>query len=224
MSRRKQTLALSAAALFWFAGIGGGYKVMWDFQRKSGEAATTSSHWPPSATIVRSPDAPTLVVFAHPRCPCTRASVTELREILSSRAGRIARTYVLVLKPHDSPPDWEKTAVWRDAATIPGVTVRADVDGQEAARFGARTSGQALLYDRDGRLSYRGGITALRGEVGDNLGARRVAALLAGDTADRDSSPVFGCPIRTPSDTTAAKTSPAPAGRSSSRPVTKEKG
>ena len=37
-------------------------------------------------------------------------------------------------------------------------------------RFGAETSGQTLLYDRDGRLLFSGGTTGSRGHDGDNAG------------------------------------------------------
>ena len=56
------------------------------------------------------------------------------------------------------------------------------------------TSGHALLFDRDGRLLFRGGITPARGHEGDNFGASAIAARLAGRPA-RAEAPVFGCPI-----------------------------
>jgi hypothetical protein len=197
MSTFRRTTALALGALLWLTGIGGGYKAMWDFQRKAGEGATAPVAWPADSKLTRSAIGPTLVIFAHPRCPCTRASITELREMLGSRAGRIAKTYVLVLKPREFPDGWEKTDMWRNAASIPGVNVISDVDGVEAARLGARTSGQTLLYDRDGKLLFSGGITKLRGEAGDNMGVRRVAALIDGETPDRATSEVFGCAIQT---------------------------
>jgi hypothetical protein len=104
---------------------------------------------------------------------------------------------VLVLKPQEFPKGWEQTDVWRNAASIPGVTVIADVDGAEAARLGVRTSGQTLVYDAAGKLVFSGGITALRGEVGDSPGSRSVGAVLAGRQPVQETTPVFGCPIRT---------------------------
>jgi hypothetical protein len=196
--RRRNQFFLVVGAFVWLTGITGGYRAMWAFQRKAGERAVAPAIWPESSALARSTEGPTLIVVAHPRCPCTRASITELRQILGSRSGRIARTYVLVLKPLGLPDGWERTEVWRNAASIPGVSVIADVDGREAARLGARTSGQTLLYDRTGKLLFSGGITALRGEAGDNVGVQRVSALLAGAVPDRNTSEVFGCAIRAP--------------------------
>jgi len=74
-----------------------------------------------------------------------------------------------------------------------------DDDGVEAARFGAATSGQVILYDRDGRLLFSGGITASRGHAGDNDGRDAIVSLLGGGRGTRHSSPVFGCSLLEPS-------------------------
>ena len=107
MHRRKQTMALAVAAAVWLAGIAGGYQAMWRFQRKAGDAGVAPKMWPPDSRLQPSAEGATLVLFAHPRCPCTRASITELRELLGSRLGRIRKTYVLVLKPSGFPNGWE---------------------------------------------------------------------------------------------------------------------
>jgi hypothetical protein len=38
----------------------------------------------------------------------------------------------------------------------------------------------------------------VRGHEGDSFGQERIVALLAGGTADRADSPVFGCPLSDP--------------------------
>lgn len=197
MSFKRQNAALWAAAALWIGGIAYGSTAMWQFQRKAGESAVAPVRWPASSRLSPAKDAPTVVMFAHPRCPCTRASVSELRTLLSGPLRDARSVYVLVLKPREFPDGWEKTDVWRNAASIPGVTVISDVDGLEAARLGARTSGQTLVYDAAGTLVFSGGITALRGEAGENLGSRSVGAVLAGQAPAREATPVFGCPIQT---------------------------
>ncbi|HEX8617846.1 MAG TPA: RedB protein [Thermoanaerobaculia bacterium] len=205
MPDKRRNAAIWAAAIVWLAGIAYGSFAMWQFQRKAGENAVAPAQWPATSRLSLATNGPTVVMFAHPRCPCTRASVSQLRDLLSGgtmkKAGSV---YVLVLRPHEFPEGWEKTDVWRNAASIPGVTVLSDVDGVEATRLGALTSGQTLVYDKAGKLVFRGGITALRGEVGDNLGSRSLEAALAGSTPARGVTPVFGCPIRTPESAPAA--------------------
>lgn len=132
-------------------------------------------------------------MFAHPRCPCSRASIAEFAALMEECGGRV-RARVLFFKPAGAADEWAHTDLWRTAAAIPGVHVAADRDGLEAKRFHAATSGAVALYDSAGRLLFNGGITAARGERGENDGRRAIGALLTGiPGAPRIS--VFGCPI-----------------------------
>ena len=81
------------------------------------------------------------------------------------------------------------------AALIPGVRPVEDLDGREALRFGAVTSGQTLLYDVSGRLLFNGGITAARGHAGTNDGRDAVLSLLANGSSLRHTTRVFGCSL-----------------------------
>jgi hypothetical protein len=196
MPNKRRNVAIWAAAIVWLAGIAYGSAAMWQFQRKAGDNAAAPVYWPQSSRLALAKNGPTVVMFAHPRCPCTRASVSQLRELLSGSKAKPGSVYVLVLRPNEFPEGWEKTDVWRNAASIPGVTVLSDLDGIEAARLGAITSGQTLVYDTAGKLVFRGGVTALRGEVGDSLGSRSLEAVLTGNAPPSDVTSVFGCPIR----------------------------
>lgn len=133
-------------------------------------------------------------MMAHPHCPCTRASVGELALLMARTQGRVT-SYVLLLKPQGLPKNWEKTDLWNSAASIPGVHVLPDEDGIEAERFHVATSGQTLLYDRDGRLKFSGGITAARGHSGDNAGRSAIVSLLMQGETERTETSVFGCPL-----------------------------
>ncbi|HEX3447903.1 MAG TPA: hypothetical protein VHS97_06590, partial [Isosphaeraceae bacterium] len=71
-----------------------------------------------------------------------------------------------------------------------------DSGGEEAARFGARTSGLVALYAPDGRLHFRGGITGSRGHEGDNAGQQALLGLIQGNPSSLPcETPVFGCPL-----------------------------
>jgi hypothetical protein len=60
------------------------------------------------------------------------------------------------------------------------------------------TSGQVLVFDRRGRVSYSGGITRARGQTGANAGRAAVEAILRGGSPPYPSGPVFGCPLVDP--------------------------
>lgn len=138
-------------------------------------------------------DGPRLVFFAHPHCPCTRASLVELATILELSQQELAAE-VHFVRPPGVPPRWERTATWSAAAKIPGVRVFCDEAGVLAERLGAVTSGHAVLYDAEGKLLFRGGLTRARGHAGDSPGRRAILRLLAGNAAATQ-SPVFGCPL-----------------------------
>jgi hypothetical protein len=161
------------------------------YKATPGAAAQAPPHWPDGVT--RPADKPALVLFAHPRCPCTRASLTELGRMLTRLPATTA--YVIFVRPSGAPADWERTESWTFANSIPGVQVFRDDGGVMARRFGASVSGQTFLYDAQGRLLFSGGLTVARGHEGRSLGQERIAALLSGGKVDRADAPVFGCAL-----------------------------
>ena len=136
--------------------VAGGIVLLWRYASTSGLTATPPDAWPAESTIARAPGRATVVMMAHPHCPCTRASIAELA-VLMSRIGDRADAHVLFLRAEGAGTDWEKTDLWHSAAAIPGVAVHSDDAGTEAARFDASTSGQTVVYDTGGRLVFRGG-------------------------------------------------------------------
>jgi hypothetical protein len=118
----------------------------------------------------------------------------ELAQVIA-RVQNKARVYVLFYTPTGSGNDWENTGLRRTAEKIPGVTVLSDVDGVEARRFGAETSGHIFLFDRAGRLLFSGGITASRGHSGDNAGESSIVSLINSGTSGRPNTLVFGCSL-----------------------------
>ena len=182
------------AAALWLVCAGIGLYFVWAYDNAPGVAAHAPAAWPQRTSLVRADDRPTLVLLAHPQCDCTRATLSELAEVLA-RAPQPPKTYVLFLRPTLFDAGWEQTSLWRTARRLPNVTVLRDDDGAEARRFGAETSGQTLLYDERGTLAFSGGITGARGHAGDNAGRASLLALINRSDADRRGSSVFGCPL-----------------------------
>ncbi len=185
---------LVATTLVWLLAVGAGLRSAWNYESAPGRAAATKSQWPAGSRIAPAPDRATLVLLGHPQCPCTRASIGELAQLMA-RGGDKVTAYVLFVKPSGTPAGWEKTDLWRSAAAIPGVQVRLDEEGREARRFHVSTSGQTLLFDRAGQLRFSGGITSARGHAGDNAGRDAIVSLLETGTATRTKTPVFGCAL-----------------------------
>jgi hypothetical protein len=183
--------------LIWMLVVGVGLAFTWSYESTPGQAASPAVMWPAESKIQRSANRSTLVLFAHPQCPCTRASIEELARIVARSQGQLA-AYVLFIKPSGTPLNWEKTALWRNAAAIPGVKVRSDYGSTEARHFDASTSGQTILFNRDGQLLFTGGITATRGHSGENEGSDAIIDLVTTGKTRHKKTLVFGCALASP--------------------------
>jgi hypothetical protein len=191
LRRASVRIALIAA---WALAILVGARVLLTYSNTPGTPAAPPPDWPAHAPVGHAEGRASLVVFIHPQCPCSRASVGELDRILVSVHDRV-QTTVFFYVPADSFEDWAHTDLWKSAAAIPTVRVLTDRDAAAARRFGARTSGQALLYDSQRHLVFSGGITAARGHSGDNDGRDAIVSLLFGGQPRRRTTPVFGCAL-----------------------------
>jgi hypothetical protein len=187
-------ITIWACAVVWACAIVAGCGVLWSHANRAGARGEPPAAWPQTSSLVRSSTGGTLVMFAHPKCPCTQASLGELA-VLRARAGKGFEIVVVFLDPEDTAADWRNTANVEAAAQIPGVTIRFDKGGREAHLFGAATSGHTELYDAGGRLVFTGGITAARGHAGDNAGREAILGWSAGGYARRSETPVFGCAL-----------------------------
>jgi len=193
----KTRLVLISCGMAWLAAVGFGFNAVFRHEFSPGIAAASAGQWPGGSRIPLDTGRATLIMLAHPKCPCTRASIGELA-LLMAQAREKVSAYVLFLKPKDVEAGWEKTDLWQSAAAIPGVRVMSDNEGREARRFGAATSGQTLLFDSGGKLLFSGGITASRAHSGDNIGRSAIVSLLLTGESEHRSSSVFGCSIRDP--------------------------
>ena len=194
--RRSRPVLAFFCGVIWLALLAGGSALMLRYDYTAGTAGQAPTTWPAASGIPRAPNGATLVMLAHPKCPCSRASIEELAALMAESKGTVT-AHVLFFKPEGASDDWTHTAQWQAASAIPGVTVGNDEAGAEAKRFGGETSGDVLLYDAGGRLAFHGGVTAARGHVGANAGHTSLAALLRGTAPAKTRTPVFGCPLST---------------------------
>lgn len=178
----------------WFLLVAGAMTFLAAYSNTPGAAGAAPKRWPFASQITRDPNRPTLLLLAHPHCPCTNATLGELELLMAQTRGKVS-AYVVFIRPQGLTDDWVKGDLWRKASAIPGVTVEIDNGNVEARRFHVETSGEALLYGSDGRLLFEGGITFSRGHSGDNPGRTAITELLNRGSADESKTPVFGCSL-----------------------------
>lgn len=186
---------LLVLAFIWAVAVAIGFVCLFNYQTEVGKSGAIPVTFPEFSQMATRPDQPTLIMFAHPRCPCTRASLGELARVVSRLQDEV-RAYVVFYLPETMDPEWAATDLVTTALAIPGVDVLHDKGGLETRRFRVRTSGHVLLYDKLARLSFTGGITSARGHYGDNEGSKELLARATQSHSNITSKHVvFGCPI-----------------------------
>jgi hypothetical protein len=181
----------------WLITAALGQRVILNYDYAAAAPGTPPEKWPIATKLPRTPSLSSIVIVAHPRCPCTRATVEELARLMAVLQNRATATVVFV-RPRGFSEDWEKTDLWQDAARIPGVSVFSDANGAEATLFGAQASGQTMLYDAAGNLRFSGGITASRGHAGDSLGRSAILSIVNTGNSVTSHTSVYGCSLHNP--------------------------
>jgi hypothetical protein len=197
---RRLPWVLAALVAGWALAVLSGFAWLQDYASTPGRGADAPAVWPADVALARSPGRHTLALLAHPRCPCTRASLAELARLMP-RLEAPVDAYVLFVEPAGT--DWAHGDLWDLARAIPGVVAVDDRGGTVADALGVHTSGQVVVYDPAGRLQFAGGITPARGHEGDSGGADAIAILVrprARPTAPpaASTSLVFGCDLHDP--------------------------
>ncbi len=201
----------------WAVAVGGGLIALWRHDATPGPEGATALGWPAGDGMRLEASRANLVIFLHPMCPCSRASLAELAELMRRAARGPISARAVFVEPSGAEIDATTTALWQRAGEIPGVTRVRDPGGRLARAFGAETSGQTFLYDGWGQLLFSGGITGSRSHEGENAGLEEIAAALravpsggggaeggsaalsgggTGRGVRLGSTPVFGCGLR----------------------------
>lgn len=187
-----QQVLLGALVLVWIAVVAVGLYRIRLYETTPGDALTSPPMWPGSDLVSPHSGKATLLMFVHPRCACTDASLLEMEAIADAVGGR-ASIWILLMRPAGVDEQWNGDWIRERVRHIANARLLTDDQGAEAARFGAATSGHVVLYDARGALLFAGGITETRGHAGDNPARRTVIAAVKGERIQTRVHPVLGC-------------------------------
>jgi hypothetical protein len=174
----------------------GGF-VIWGATVAYGFHLAMSWEFRPGAPAMRPPashadsNGPKLTVVLHSQCPCSLATVENLQTLTPGERKKLHLTLVFV------GPNAKESRLWDKSASIPEAERQVLSEDEALMRYGAKTSGQALLYDSSGKLVFSGGITDARGVAGRSAGLDAIHDVLDGRRCITV-APVYGCSLQTP--------------------------
>lgn len=190
--RRYQLPVFIVLGIAWAGVIAFGMLKLSAYANTPGAGARfVGTTWPTKTFIPRKAGAPTLLVFLHPDCPCSQATVGELEKLLPEMEGKVQ---TVVAFTSEGKLDYGNSA-WRKWQPPGQTSLFWDDYGRAADQFGARTSGQTFLFAADGELLYAGGLTPARGHAGESAGHEAIRRLLAGQPSKLAQGKVFGCAL-----------------------------
>jgi hypothetical protein len=185
------------------AAVAGGWYLLTSYALRSEQPleAGVAERWPAGSALQRNQDGLTVLLFLHPKCPCSKATLAEIEQLTPhflQTQGAPPKLVVVATTPKGADESWLDTETIERARALPFASIFVDEEGAEAQRFGAVTSGLVLCYDAHGERSYAGGVTVARGHEGDNAGCRAVESILKGERNKSAGIPAFGCRLCLP--------------------------
>ena len=214
---RKPSLArtdrwISVAMLGWLLFVGVGFYRFNSYAFDGAEPAQGVRCSLADSRVDWIPGAYRVLVFLHPQCPCTRATLEELQSLAAIVDDRLHIVVFGYCPPNATDEwfqavNWELVAQWERAvqATQRPLNLERyrDVGAEMALRFGAEFSGHVLLFDPADRPLFSGGITSSRGHAGGSRGSTLMVDRIRNHRLPWATNPVLGCPL------TAAQSAPA---------------
>src|SRR5215211_2526049 len=74
---------LLLAGFLWCGAVSLGLTRLWSYGAAAGAPAQAPTSWPIGTNVGRVLGVPTVVLFMHPRCPCSRATAEELSRLIT---------------------------------------------------------------------------------------------------------------------------------------------
>lgn len=189
-ARRFALLALALG--IWGASLATAWSRLYSHAYQATETGRGVPRWPQGTLLGETASRFRIVVFVHPFCPCTAATVRELDESLTRIPDDVTIDAIAVTAGF-SPEELLRSRTLEALRRMPRVRLHSDPEGHERALFGAVVSGETFGFDPHGRRVFHGGVTPGRGHQGDADGQRELEDLAAGRRQAPAEAPVFGC-------------------------------
>ncbi|MGP1346078.1 MAG: hypothetical protein ACTS3F_05335 [Phycisphaerales bacterium] len=170
------------------------FSALWAYANTPATHAEPKPGWSPPEALRVPSDRACLVLFAHPKCPCTRATMAALERLRRDHSGLLAMR-VVFYEPINADASWRGTELWERALALEESLAIADPGGAMSMAAGAVASGTVIFMDHSGQERFRGGITPARGHEGDSVGSIAIRAILRGESPGHNSASVYGCRI-----------------------------
>lgn len=191
---QKLSLFKSLLLTVWLIGAAGLTTSLLQYQAQPSSRGNPPSRWPEKYSEQLEQGRDTLLVFVHPGCPCTTATLKVLERELSAMTTNKVQLRIVFFRPDHLEDIWAHTKLWKLASRLPGAELQIDAGGQFSTAFGIETSGHVLLYSQTGDLKFSGGITYGRGHEGSNDSSRQLRESILHKTEETQLD-VFGCSL-----------------------------
>ncbi len=145
---------------------------------------------PTDSEIQISKSRPNLLVFLHPKCSCSHATLSELRGLLPD-LGETSVT--IIFNNPNKELSWISGDLFQETKKLPNVKIFVDDGSLETLRFGVKTSGHVVLMNETGKAVFSGGITPMRGHGGENIGTNFIRSWIKGRGPASSITDIFGC-------------------------------
>jgi hypothetical protein len=194
----RQTIFVSLLVVvygIWASLLFTGHLVLFEYEMTEGPLGNSKRIFPEKSSVQLTHGRQNIILFLHPACPCSAASVDEFHELIREGENDSVGKVVFFMPP-DQESEWSLLPLISSVKRIPHVSVSYDTNGAQAELFGATTSGHVFIYDGRGILQFSGGITGSRGHTGDNKNLEIAKNTIIARSPKFATTPVFGCSLR----------------------------
>ena len=196
MRSTRSPILLRIGCGLWLLTVLAGATALWAYEKRPARPAPAPLTWPQNAWTQPAPHQAAVVLFLHPFCPCSRASLSEFQRL--DLPQEVERHIVFFFPQRDlqEPRAWQSSPLVHAVQQSPEVSMHIDEGGTTIDMFHAQTSGECFAYSPQGELVFAGGLTVSRGHEGINEGTAGLERSLRSPCAEVVRYPAYGCPLK----------------------------